>query len=214
MTFEFEKKLIGSSIFHQKPVYQNNIIVPHFKFVFTWPTRCGQNHTQTEAQSHTTIYPSIDDRIKFKKKLYAERPTCMTPPPWPSLEWRKQSGSSSILASQSKTTISNSVHAGLEALKYPSHAISIKPSNKMYTISFSSFVLIEIFYARPLTETKWKGLYPRKSDTSNSVWENVGYDGWVGVSSGEVRVELWGMPVSYLQNPKIYSQHFKKEWLL
>lgn len=81
----------------------------------------------------------------------------------------------------------------------------------MYTISFSSFVLIVIFYARPLTETKWKGLYPRKSDTSNSVWENVGYDGWVGVSSGEVRVELWGMPVSYLQIPKIYSQHFKKK---
>lgn len=115
VTFEFEKILIGSSIFHQKPLYQNNIIVPQFKFVFTWPTRCGQNHTQTEAQSHTTIYPSIDDRIKLKKKLYAERPTCMTPPPWPSLEWRKQSGSSSILASQSKTTISNSVQAGLEA---------------------------------------------------------------------------------------------------
>lgn len=133
----------------------------------------------------------------------------MTPPPWPSLEWRKQSGSSSILASQSKTTISNSVHAGLEALKYPSHAVSIKPSNKMYTISFSSFVLIEIFYARPLTETKWKGLYPRKADTSNSVRENVGYDGWVGVRSGEVRVELWGMPVSYLQNPKIINQDFK-----
>lgn len=50
---------------------------------------------------------------------------------------------------------------------------------------------------RLLIEKKWKGFYLWKFDIFNSVWENVGNDGWVGVSSGEVCVELWGMLVSY-----------------
>lgn len=62
----------------------------------------------------------------------------------------------------------------------------------MYIIFFSLFVFIVI-----LIEKKWKGFYLWKFDIFNSVWENVGYDGWVGVSSGEVCVELWGMLVSY-----------------
>lgn len=67
----------------------------------------------------------------------------------------------------------------------------------MYIIFFSLFVFIVIFYVRLLIEINWKGFYLWKFDIFNSVWENVGYDGWVGVSSGEVCVELWGMLVSY-----------------
>jgi hypothetical protein len=114
--------------------------------------------------------------------------TCITPPPWPWLEWRKQSGSSSILASQSRTTISSSVQAGLEAWNNDIHAVTKHNNNSS---------------SKPYIQTNVKYPYPCKSYTADSIRENISNNCWIGICCRKICMELWGMPVGHLYNRRI-----------